>query len=144
MVVLAEQCDKLIAIPFEIFRSTFRVDYFAFVGRHRHEGERIGRVVETENFVLRLDGRKPTHDRRVQKLAVRAFENHLLVNARRIALAHQLVELRGCVFDVLPDLCRVQQRALEQTRAYVLAAPGMRAGVERAHDCDRYEVRGAH
>ena len=115
VVVLLERGDDVVALPLLELLAALGVELLAFVGRQRHERERVGRVVEAEDRVLALRRREPAHDRRVHP-TVGALEDHRLVDAGRVRLAHQLVQLRVRLLDVLPDLRRVEHRAREQRR----------------------------
>ena len=116
----------------------------ALLRRHREERHRIGRVVQAEQLVLARGGGEAAHHRCVDPLVILDLEEHLLVDAGWVALAHEVVERGGRLLDVLPDLGRVQQRALEQGGGDVLAAARALAGDERGEDPARDQEARAH
>src|SRR5207342_159960 len=120
-VVCQEVVDELLALPLLERVATPGVHQHLLLqrqqplelfGRRRHDAE---------DLVHGLLRRQSAHDAHVHELAVRALEDHPLMHAGRVALAHQLVEGGVRLLDVLPDLRRVQERALEQARRHLLA-----------------------
>src|SRR2546430_6188506 len=130
-VVGQELVDELLALP--------TLERVPAPGVHQHlllqrqqARELLGRRrLDAEDLVHALLRRQAAHHAHVHELAVRAFEDHSLVHAGRIALPHQLVEGGVRLLDVLPDLGRVQEPALQPARPPLLAAARPFPGDER-------------
>ena len=121
VVVRLEALHERVAVVGQVRGPASGGELLALLRGHREEGHRVGRVLEAEQLVLALRRGQAAHHRRVHPFAVLDLEQHLLVHARRVALAHEVVERRRRLLHVLPDLGRVEQRALEERGAHVLA-----------------------
>src|SRR5947208_2731264 len=143
-VVRQELVDELLALP--------ALERVAAPGVHQHlllqrqqPLELLGgRRLDAEDLVHALLRRQAAHHAHVHELAISALEDHPLVHAGRVALAHQLVEGGVRLLDVLPDLGRVQERALQQARRHLLTPARPLPGDERGEDPRRHEEDRPH
>src|SRR5262245_47357909 len=143
-VVGLELVDELVALAFlERLAAAVVHQHLLLQWQQAHEVLGRGRC-DAEDLVHALLGRQAAHHADVHELVVGALEDHRLVHAGRIALPHELVERRVRLLDVLPDLGRVQERALQQARRHLLAAAGALARDERGEDPRRDEEDRAH
>src|SRR2546430_952099 len=143
-VVGQELVDELVALP-TLERVAAPVVHQHLLLQRQQALKLLGRRrLDAENLVHALLRRQAAHHAHVHELAIRTLEDHPLVHTGRVALAHQLVEGGVGLLDVLPDLGRVEERALQQARRHLLTPARALPGDERGEDPRRHEEDRPH